>query len=160
MPPQHDSHAKWPPSTRDDSPPVRCQMESALLSIFQEAGLVEWMPQQGEPGRRPQGESSLCSPSTSSASDGKSSRSSSRSTRASSRSRDSKMGRKSGKRKVRSSRQDRSNTDQHPKIDEEDGDMEEDAKHRAKTFVPDYSGYNTVDAELKLIGQLIRKRGL
>ncbi|EFY96437.1 hypothetical protein MHUMG1_08236 [Metarhizium humberi] len=140
-----------------DDAPVRCQMESSFLSILHSAGLEEWAAQQSELANWQTGESASSSErtgSSSSASEGKSNRRapSSRSAQKSSSAKQNGRSRKSKDHSDKSSRAGRSK--HREQMTEEE---KEEMRQRAASFVPDYSGYNTMDAELSIIGQQLKR---
>lgn len=143
-----------------DGVPVRCQMESSFLSLMQTAGLKEWAAQQSELPHWQTGDASASSErSSSTASEGKSTRrpSSSRSNPKSSTAKPGGRSRKSKDLDDKVSRSGRSK--QKDAGIEEDQDEDEEAKqYRRENFVPDYSGYNTMDVELNMIQQQLMMR--
>lgn len=143
-----------------DGTPVRCQMETSFLSILESAGLKEWATQQNELGSPTPGEATA----PDERNKGSTSRKSSRRPPSSSRPHKSANTRHGGR-----SRKSKNHSDKKPRPGQsknDDGrattegqDEETEARRRrAESFVPDYSGYNTMDTELDIIRQQLTAR--
>ncbi|OAA40617.1 hypothetical protein NOR_05705 [Metarhizium rileyi] len=143
---------------RLDDVPVRCQMESSFLSILHSAGLEEWAAQQSELATWQIGSSasSFERRNSSSAAEDKSNEQLSpfQSAQKPSSAKYSGQSREGSKAHGdRSSQAGRSNG----KEDMTEGEKEE-MRRRVVNFVPDYSAYNTLDAELDIIAQHLKMR--
>jgi hypothetical protein len=131
-------------------------MESLFSSIMQSAVLEEVAAQKSEPEPSQTEEAPSHKQANSQASDSRRhrrasssrSRSKPRPTKHGKRSRDSKSPRVKSPRSGRSKRTDSATVKSE----------EEETKDGANQFIPDYSGYNTMDAELKIIQQELLKR--
>ncbi|GJN75948.1 hypothetical protein PLIIFM63780_003322 [Purpureocillium lilacinum] len=143
--------------------PSRCHMESSFLNILHSTGFAEWAAR-AEAQNQQLGVTTPAWPAdretgTSSSSDGKS-RKSSASSRSSNKSSSAKKGPRSrkpkdgeGKGKSRASRSKRTEESV-----EEDEEMDAEAYER-ENFVPHYSNYNTMDAELNILKRHLMQRG-